>query len=65
MVKITKIVERTLGKDNQNDDVQNSKELLNIFGSKEKEKKTVEKVEFSDKLGSVFGVTEPRPQEDG
>jgi hypothetical protein len=43
-----------------------SKELDLLFnaGDQKKPKKKVEKIEFSDRLGSVFGVTEPRPSED-
>jgi hypothetical protein len=64
MVNITKIVEKSLhGEETTRPEI--SDKLVNIFGSEEKTKKKVEKIDFSHKLGSVFGVTEPRLQEDG
>ena len=43
-----------------------SSELDQIFKANDnkKSKKKIEKVEFSDRLGAVFGVTEPRPTEE-
>ena len=38
-------------------------QLFKIHENK-KNKKKIEKVEFSDRLGAVFGVTEPRPLEE-
>ena len=38
-------------------------QLFKVHENK-KIKKKVEKVEFSDRLGAVFGVTEPRPSEE-
>jgi hypothetical protein len=64
MVNITRIVEKSLHSgDSTRSPV--SDKLIDIFGAGEKVKKKVEKIDFCPKLGSVFGVTEPREQEDG
>lgn len=64
MVNITKIVEKSLQSSDATRPVVSEK-LVNIFGVEDKVKKKVEKIDFSPTLGSVFGVTEPRLQEDG
>lgn len=69
MVNITKIVEKSLHDDGASSQDESappvSDRLKKFFGAEEPKKKKVEKIDFSDRLGAVFGVTEARSEQDG
>lgn len=68
MVKITKIVEKTLhDEDVSHEEMEveeETKVLEKVFGKEEAPKKNVEDLGFSDKLGEIFGVDDPEAAPD-